>query len=186
MDLELFSFGPAGWGDELVAGLDLTLRLSLTAILGGSVLGLVLALGELSPLRLVGRLLEALNLVLRSVPELLVIFLIYYGAAIAIEAMLTPLGISAVVDLSRFWSAVLALGLILAHCILALALGLLPGLLSALSKCPIFGSAATRVAVGMRTAGECTGWTCPPLRIRLANEAQHENTGNECRPNSPP
>jgi His/Glu/Gln/Arg/opine family amino acid ABC transporter permease subunit len=112
MDLQLFSFGPTGWGDELVAGLDLTLRLALTAILAGSAVGLVSALGEVSRMRILGRLLEGLNLVLRSVPELLVIFLIYYGAAIALEAMLSPFGFSGVIDLNRFWSGVLALGLI--------------------------------------------------------------------------
>jgi ABC-type amino acid transport system permease subunit len=71
MDLALFSFGPTGWGDELLAGLDLTLRLAVTSILTGTALGLVSALGEVAPVPLLGRLLETVNMVLRSVPELL-------------------------------------------------------------------------------------------------------------------
>jgi His/Glu/Gln/Arg/opine family amino acid ABC transporter permease subunit len=112
MDLELFSFGPTGWGDELAAGLDLTLRLAVTAILMGTSLGLVSALGEISPMPILGRILETLNLVFRSVPELLVIFGIYYGAAIGLEAILAPFGVSGAIELDRFWSGVLALGLI--------------------------------------------------------------------------
>jgi ABC-type arginine transport system permease subunit len=76
MDLALFSLGPTGWGDELLAGLDLTLRLAVTSILAGTGLGLLSALAEIAPVPLVGRMLEGINMVLRSVPELLVIFLI--------------------------------------------------------------------------------------------------------------
>ena len=112
MDLALFSFGPTGWGDELLAGLDLTLRLAVTSILTGTALGLVSALGEVAPVPLLGRLLETVNMVLRSVPELLVIFLIYYGAAIALAALLAPFGIAGLFEINRFWSGVLALALI--------------------------------------------------------------------------
>lgn len=51
-------------------------------------------------------------MVLRSVPELLVIFLIYYGAAIALAALLAPFGIAGLFEINRFWSGVLALALI--------------------------------------------------------------------------
>ncbi|HEX2431500.1 MAG TPA: ABC transporter permease subunit [Aestuariivirgaceae bacterium] len=112
MDLALFSLGPTGWGDELIAGLDLTLRLAVTAIIAGTALGLVSALGEIAPVPLLGRLLETINMVLRSVPELLVIFLIYYGAAIALAALLAPFGFSGFLEINRFWSGVLALALI--------------------------------------------------------------------------
>src|SRR4029078_9639045 len=73
MDWSLFLPGPQGWGDELLAGLWLTIRLGLTAVLLGTALGLGSALAELSRFTPIARVVAAYDLVMRSVPELLVI-----------------------------------------------------------------------------------------------------------------
>jgi His/Glu/Gln/Arg/opine family amino acid ABC transporter permease subunit len=112
MDWSLFLPGATGWGDELFAGLWLTLRLGLTSVALGTLLGLIAALGELSRLKVFARVLAAYNLVMRSVPELLVIFLFYYGLSFLIMAILSPLGIDRFIDVSPFWAGALALGLI--------------------------------------------------------------------------
>jgi His/Glu/Gln/Arg/opine family amino acid ABC transporter permease subunit len=112
MDWSLFLPGPQGWGDELLAGLWLTIRLGLTAVILGTALGLVAALGELSRFRIIAHLIAAYNVVMRSVPELLVIFLLYYGLSFIIMAVLGLVGIDRFVEVSPFWAGTLALGLI--------------------------------------------------------------------------
>jgi|SRR5688572_1047909 His/Glu/Gln/Arg/opine family amino acid ABC transporter permease subunit len=112
MDWSLFLPGPQGWGDELLAGLWLTIRLGLTAVIIGTLVGLLAALGELSRFTLIARLIAAYNLVMRSVPELLVIFLLYYGLAFLLTFVLGLVGIDRFVDVSPFWAGTLALSLI--------------------------------------------------------------------------
>lgn len=112
MDWSLFLPGPQGWGDELLAGLWLTLRLGLTAVVLGTALGLLAALAELSRFKPVARLVTGYNLVMRSVPELLIIFLLYYGLSFLIMAALVPFGIDSFIEVSPFWAGTLALSLI--------------------------------------------------------------------------
>jgi His/Glu/Gln/Arg/opine family amino acid ABC transporter permease subunit len=112
MDWSLFSYGPKGWGDELIRGFELTLRLGVTSVVLGTLAGLVLAIGELSRFSAGARLLEIYNLVMRSVPELLVIFLTYYGASFALQGGLGLLGLDYFIEVNAFWAGVLALGMI--------------------------------------------------------------------------
>lgn len=115
------SFGPAGWGDELALGAWLTIRLALTALPIGLLLGLSIALmrdaKRLAP-RLVG---EAYATVFRGLPELLTIFIVYFGAprlathlvALAENALgLPPSGYVAQID--GFAAGALALALVFA------------------------------------------------------------------------
>lgn len=112
MDWSLFLPGATGWGDELLAGLWLTLRLGLISVLLGTFLGLLAALGELSRFRILARALAAYNVVMRSVPELLVILLLYYGLSFLFMALLRPFGITSFIEVSPFWAGTLALSLI--------------------------------------------------------------------------
>lgn len=77
---ETLSFGPAGWGDELLAGVTLTLELALTALPIGFGIGLGVALAKDSRSRLLRGFGELYTTVFRGLPELLTIFLVYYGA----------------------------------------------------------------------------------------------------------
>lgn len=112
MDWSLFLPGATGWGDELAAGLWLTLRLGLASVLLGTFLGLVAALGELSRFRIFAHILSGYNVVMRSVPELLVILLLYYGLSFLLMALLRPFGIESFIEVSPFWAGALALSLI--------------------------------------------------------------------------
>lgn len=112
MDLaSLFAYGP-GWGDELLLGAVLTLKLAVLSFILGSLLGLVCALGELYGGRLLSWVLGGYGVLLRSVPELLVIFLFYFGGSLALGGLLSLLGIDGYVEVNAFWAGVAALGLI--------------------------------------------------------------------------
>ena len=77
--LALLAFGPTGWGDELLAGTWLTVRLAVATLPGGLALGFAVALAKRSqslPIRIFG---EAFSTVFRGLPELLTIFIVYFG-----------------------------------------------------------------------------------------------------------
>lgn len=74
-----FAFGPDGWGDELLAGAWLTLRLALTTLPIGLAIGLAVALSRDSESRVLRAIGEAYATVFRGLPELLTIFIVYHG-----------------------------------------------------------------------------------------------------------
>jgi His/Glu/Gln/Arg/opine family amino acid ABC transporter permease subunit len=110
-DLQMLAFG-SGWGSQLLVGLGLTLELAILSFAIGTAIGLCAALGELSPVRPVASAFVSYGAVFRSVPELLVIFLIYYGGAFALGTVLHSLGIKAHVEVDAFWAGVASLSII--------------------------------------------------------------------------
>jgi octopine/nopaline transport system permease protein len=75
------------WGGALVAAAVLTLVLSLAAMAIGSVIGAGLAMMQASRHRGMARIAVIYGLVLRGVPELLVVLLLYFGAPGLVAAL---------------------------------------------------------------------------------------------------
>lgn len=111
MDLTILSYGD-GWGDELIFGLSVTLRLAFVSIATGSLLGLIMALSERAAVPLLSQGISGISAVLRSLPELLIIFFIYYGSSLVLQAILSPFGYNGFVSLNTFWAGVISLSLI--------------------------------------------------------------------------
>lgn len=111
--LELFSFGESGWGDELAYGLLITIQLAVVSLPVGLALGFVAAAATLSPawpLRLLGRFYTT---VMRGMPEILTLFVVYNGIGILLNTMAAwwnPEGGS--LEFSPFLAGVIALGLV--------------------------------------------------------------------------
>lgn len=109
--LELLSYGPDGWGDELLSGLAVTLLLAVIAFGAGTVCGLLLML-----LRRRGgvcrSLVSAYVTVFRGVPELLVLYLIFFGTGALIQSVAASLGYTERINLSGFALGALALAVI--------------------------------------------------------------------------
>ncbi|TPL02148.1 MULTISPECIES: ABC transporter permease [unclassified Mesorhizobium] len=79
MSIALLSWGDAGWGDEMALGALMTIVVATSAFLMGIVLGSGFAAAKLSrhwPLRLLS---DVYTTVVRGVPELLIIFLVFFG-----------------------------------------------------------------------------------------------------------
>ncbi len=111
MDIfRLLSVGPEGWGSQLLSGAWLTIRLALTTLPFGLVLGLVLAYAIISGRRLLAYPATAFTTVFRALPELLTIFIMYYGAQMLLDASFPD----AHIEISGFWSGVVALGIVFA------------------------------------------------------------------------
>ncbi len=85
---EYLSFGDSGWGDELLAGLGVTLSLALTALPFGLVLGMSVAAASVSARAVPRGVAFAFTTTIRGLPELLTLFLIYQGVGMLINATL--------------------------------------------------------------------------------------------------
>jgi polar amino acid transport system permease protein len=112
MDVTLLAYGPLGWGDELLAGLWLTLALSVSSYGLGITLGILCGLVELRR-GVVPRLFTAYAAVMRSLPELLVILFVFFALAAILNAGLATLRIPLNVTLGPFAAGVIALSVVI-------------------------------------------------------------------------
>ena len=109
---EILRFGDTGFGDELVAGAFVTLEIALYSLAIGLGLGLAAAGAKLSRSVVLRGIAEAYSLLIRGVPELLIILLVYYSGGAAIEALLGLFGHDVGFDFNKRLAGSLALGLI--------------------------------------------------------------------------
>jgi polar amino acid transport system permease protein len=107
------SWGANGWLDELVDGLGVTITLALATLPVGLAIGLLVAFAKRStawPLRLIG---NAYTTVFRGLPELLTLFIIYYGVQIGIQALIDALIEDAdPIEINTFVAGMVALGVV--------------------------------------------------------------------------
>lgn len=112
--LALLSYGPAGWGDELLAGAAMTLGVAITAYLLGVTLGAGLVAAQLASGR-APRIAASLYVtVLRGVPPLLVIWMLFFGGSATITGVARLAGYRGWIELSAFAVGVAAVALVAA------------------------------------------------------------------------
>jgi polar amino acid transport system permease protein len=109
--LSLIQFGPDGWGDELASGAWLTIRLAFATLPFGLALGLVVAAARGSEHRAIRALGTAFTTIFRGLPELLTIFLVYYGGQLLLQ-YIVGMAFDAEVTVSSFVAGLVALGLV--------------------------------------------------------------------------
>lgn len=100
-----------GYGPQLMAGLLLTLELALCALLFAFILGLALALARLSGRVPLVVLSLAYTSVVRGIPDMVTMMLLFYGAQIACNQVTEAYGL-AQLTIDPFAAGVMALGLI--------------------------------------------------------------------------
>ena len=110
--LSLLQWGPNGWGDELAAGAGVTIALSLSTLPLGVVVGFFMSLAKQSSDPLVRRGAEIYTTIFRGLPELLTLFVVYYGAQYSVSGVTRAL-FGAPVEISPFIAGMVALGLVL-------------------------------------------------------------------------
>ncbi len=87
LDISILGIGPDGWGGWLITGALMTLAVTLCALLVGAVVGSLVAWAKLSrgvAWRLLG---DAYTTIFRGVPELLIIYLMYFGGSAGVSAI---------------------------------------------------------------------------------------------------
>src|ERR1044072_1391960 len=90
--LELIGFGSTGGGALLLLGAVKTLAVTATALAIGAVLGTLIAGAKLSGNWLLVAIGNLYTTVFRGVPELLIIYLIYFGGSSAVTAIGVAMG----------------------------------------------------------------------------------------------
>lgn len=109
--LKLLAFGPTGWGDEILTGTWLTMRLALATLPFGLALGFLVALAKRSPSLLLHGFGEAFSTIFRGLPELLTIFIVYFGASLLFQWAVRHFS-DATVEINGFFAGVIALGVV--------------------------------------------------------------------------
>jgi len=111
--LSLMSFSQDGWGARFVEGLGVTLQVSLAAYAVSLIFGLLGASAKLSSHRSLRLIADAYTTLVRALPELLLLLLVFYSGGDAIKFLLSFLGDDyADVEVDPFAAAVMALGFI--------------------------------------------------------------------------
>lgn len=145
----LLAYGDTGYGDELLSGLALTVQISVCSYIVGFCFGLLGAGAKLHGNRWLLRIADLYTTIIRAVPELLLILLLFYSGTSAIKSVLVSVGLAGEdVQVSGFGAAVAALGFIYG----AYMTEILRGAIQAVPK----GQMEAARAFGMR----------PPLRLR--------------------
>nr|WP_321461325.1 ABC transporter permease subunit [uncultured Cohaesibacter sp.] len=140
--LELFSYGPLGWGDEILSGLWVTLSLAVMTLPVGLLLGFVVAGLSLSQNRLGRAVGVGYTTLMRGLPEILTLFIVYNGFGLLLNHIVTSLFPDVGrVELSPFAAGVIALSMVFA----AFAAEVLRGAFQALPK----GEIMAGQAIGM-------------------------------------
>ena len=110
--MELLAFGKTGWGDELFYATLMTLAVSITAMLIGFFFALIftpLKLSKYKTLNLIG---NFYTTVIRGVPELLVIYLFFFGGSGAIMFVASMFGYNDYIEINAFLTVSIAIGII--------------------------------------------------------------------------
>lgn len=109
----MLSFGAGGWGDELLTGVWLTLRLALATLPVGLAIGLGVALLKNADDRALRAIGDLYTTIFRGLPELLTIFIVYFGGQIMLNKLANLISEGATVQVDGFVAGVAALGLVL-------------------------------------------------------------------------
>lgn len=101
-----------GYGWMLWDGVQITILVGLCALGVALVLGLVGAWGKLSKSRVAQGIANTYTTIVRGVPELILILLVYYGTPTLIQTVLSSMGRDVIIDINPFIAGAATLGFI--------------------------------------------------------------------------
>jgi len=105
-------FDLQGYGPLLFEGAKLTLAVGLGAMVITLMIGLAAALCKLSGVRALARIAGIYTTVIRGIPELVLILLVYYGAPTLIQDVMKLLGVDVYIRVNPFIAGTLTIGFI--------------------------------------------------------------------------
>ena len=110
--LDIFGFGPGGWGFALLQGAAMTLLVSACGLLIGATIGGFVAWARLSGALLAGAAGQAYAALFRGLPELLIVYFVYFGTSTLLTAAAHAAGYEGFVGVPAFAAGALAVGVI--------------------------------------------------------------------------
>ena len=110
--MELLAFGKTGWGDELFYATLMTIAVSITAMIIGFFFALIFTPLKLSKHKSLNLLGNFYTTVIRGVPELLVIYLFFFGGSGAIMYVASIFGYYDYIEINAFIIGSFSIGII--------------------------------------------------------------------------
>ncbi len=110
--MELLAFGDTGWGDELFYATLMTIAVAITAMLIGFFFALIFTPLKLSKNKLLNLIANSYTTVIRGVPELLVIYLFFFGGSAAVMFVASIFGYGEYIEINAFVTGALSIGII--------------------------------------------------------------------------
>jgi len=110
--MELLYFGDNGWGDELFIATLMTVAVSISAMLIGFLFALIFTPLKLSKYKILNLIGNFYTTVIRGVPELLVIYLFFFGGSGAIMYVASIFGYFEYIEINAFITGSFAIGII--------------------------------------------------------------------------
>ncbi|EIJ42793.1 amine acid ABC transporter, permease protein, 3-TM region, His/Glu/Gln/Arg/opine family [Beggiatoa alba B18LD] len=101
-----------GYGASILAGALLTIEVSLLSLCIATGLGLVGALARLSTSKIASSIAMVYTTVIRGIPDLVLMLLIFYGGQLLINQLANAIGYDDYIDINPFIAGVLTIGFI--------------------------------------------------------------------------
>ena len=110
--MSLLAYGDTGWGDELFFATLMTIAVAFTAILIGFLLASIFVSFKLSKNKFLNIIGASYTTVFRGVPELLVIYLFFFGGSGAVMYIAKIFGHSGYIEVNAFITGAVSIGVI--------------------------------------------------------------------------
>ena len=110
--MELLAFGDTGWGDELFRATLMTIAVSITSMFIGFSFAAIFTPLKLSKYKSLNLIANIYTTVIRGVPELLVIYLFFFGGSGAIMFVASMFGYNEYIEINAFVTGSFAIGII--------------------------------------------------------------------------
>lgn len=101
-----------GYGGALLAGTAGTIKIMILSLVVGLVSGIAGAGAKLSGIRILSWLTDSWTLLIRGIPELILVLFVYFGGSTIINQVTTLLGFDVYVEINPLVAAVFTLGLV--------------------------------------------------------------------------
>jgi octopine/nopaline transport system permease protein len=110
--LQLMSFGEGGWAPAMLMGAGVTVILALTGFALGACFGVAGAFAKIAGGPVARRVADVYTTVLRGIPDLLVIYLFYFGGSAVLTAVGRFFGGEGFISIPAFLAGALAIGVV--------------------------------------------------------------------------
>ncbi len=109
---EKLIFGDLGWGDEFLLAMLMTIAVSISSMGLGIFIAIFAAWAKLTSIKIINFISHFYTTVIRGIPELLVIYLIFFGGSAAIMKVAKTFGYAGYIELNAFTISVIAIAII--------------------------------------------------------------------------
>ena len=111
-NMGLLAFGDNGWGDELFFATLMTLAVAITAMFIGFIFSLIFTPLKITNNKILNFVGNFYTTVIRGVPELLVIYLFFFGGSSAIMFVAKIFGYDGYIEINAFITGAFSIGII--------------------------------------------------------------------------